>query len=486
MKLLEFKIREYHSYNWKTVDLNSDVCVFYSKNNSTGKTTLMRAILYTLGFSIPNTDFVRFEHYEFILELSHQDKHYTLMRKDQLLKINDTEFDLPVEQSAAHTFLFGIANAEILYNLLATIYFDQEKGWTLLNRGTIIGTNRFSIESFFRGLKNDESDESYEIVAKISALDKKIAQYNLMSNIAEYQVTINQADDSVIDYQTFDQELTAQIGEKELLLKEVEAELALVTDIIKSNKSFSDYIECRKIFVRNPIDDSPIPVNRETLFDYQDVTEINQVRRSMLVSRRNIIKKQLADLTSQQEKQVRLFNLPTLDEELTRRLANIQGISAVEVDSILKKLKKEKTDLTNALKSRTKTSNPWIHKAYEIICKYTQELNLSFDYKIDIFTHNLKGKSGAVLHKMVFAYRLAYIKLLSEKIGYALPIFCDSPSGREVEKDTIDIMLKILQRDFSEHQLIVASIFKYEDALSNAKIIEMDGTLFNQQTMFDS
>ena len=96
MKLLEFKIREYHSYNWKTVDLNSDVCVFYSKNNSTGKTTLMRAILYTLGFSIPNTDFVRFEHYEFILELSHQDKHYTLMRKDQLLKINDTEFDLPV------------------------------------------------------------------------------------------------------------------------------------------------------------------------------------------------------------------------------------------------------------------------------------------------------------------------------------------------------------------------------------------------------
>lgn len=44
MKLLEFKIREYHSYNWKTVDLNSDVCVFYSKNNSTGKTTLMRAI----------------------------------------------------------------------------------------------------------------------------------------------------------------------------------------------------------------------------------------------------------------------------------------------------------------------------------------------------------------------------------------------------------------------------------------------------------
>lgn len=307
-----------------------------------------------------------------------------------------------------------------------------------------------------------------------------------MSNIAEYQAAINQADDAVIDYQTFDQELAAKIGEKEILLKEVEAELVRVTDIIKSNKSFSDYIECRKIFVRNPIDDSPIPVNRETLLDYQDVTETNQARRSMLVAQRNALKKQLAELTSQQEKQVRLFSLPTLDEELTKRLASIQGISAVEVDSILKKLKKERTDLTNILKDRTKNDNPWIHKAYEIICKYTQELNLSFDYKIDIFTHNLKGKSGAVLHKMVFAYRLAYIKLLSEKIGYALPIFCDSPSGREVEKETIDIMLKILQRDFSKHQLIVASICRYEDTLKNAKIVVMDGTLFDQQTLFDS
>ena len=86
---------------------------------------------------------------------------------------------------------------------------------------------------------------------------------------------------------------------------------------------------------------------------------------------------------------------------------------------------------------------------------------------------------------MVFAYRLAFIKLLSNKIGYALPVFCDSPSGREVEKETIDIMLRILQRDFSDHQLIVASIFKYENALPNAKIIEIDGTLFNQQTVFD-
>ena len=69
MKLLSFQLREFQSSNWKEIDLNSDVCVFYSKENSTGKTTLMRAILYTLGFSIPNTELIKFENYEFVLKL---------------------------------------------------------------------------------------------------------------------------------------------------------------------------------------------------------------------------------------------------------------------------------------------------------------------------------------------------------------------------------------------------------------------------------
>jgi hypothetical protein len=86
---------------------------------------------------------------------------------------------------------------------------------------------------------------------------------------------------------------------------------------------------------------------------------------------------------------------------------------------------------------------------------------------------------------MVFAYKLAYIKLLSEKIGYPLPIFCDSPSGREIEKETIDEMLRILHRDFSNHQLIIASIYKYEDVFSQPIIIHMDGTLFDKPPAFN-
>lgn len=485
MIIENFRLRKILDFNWKETGLNNKVCVFFSKENSTGKTTIMRAILYTLGFAVPNTELIKFEEYEFALNIIRNGQRYNVYRKKNLLILNETEFDLPVDEIAAHAFLFGIKNVELINNLLGTIYFDQEKGWTLLNRGTIIGKNRFSIESFFRGLKEDESQESYEIVEKIRALDKKIEQYKLLLNVAEYQAAINQSIDSKLDFQSYDQELEADLAEKKMQLSKTERELARVNDIISANNNFANYIEKKKIFIKNPIDGSAILVSKDTLLEYQDVTEINIARQSMLIANRNTLKRQIAQIESQQEKQIAFTEIPALDEELTRRLADIKGISAIQVTSILNDMKKQKKELTNLLDYRAKSDNPWVANAYKLIEKYAKELQIPFDYKIDIFTRNLKEKSGAILHKMVFAHKMAYIELLSKKIGYPLPIFCDSPSGREVEKSTVDDIMKILFRDFSKHQIFIASIYKYDEVFADELVIKMDGTLFNNQTVFE-
>ena len=42
-----------------------------------------------------------------------------------------------------------------------------------------------------------------------------------------------------------------------------------------------------------------------------------------------------------------------------------------------------------------------------------------------------------------------------------LPIVLDLPTGREEEHSTVETMLKIIQRNYLEHQLIVASIHDY-------------------------
>lgn len=484
MIIKQISIREKHSFNPKIRDFDK-ITILYSPTNSTGKTTLTRAILYGLGFQIPDTELVKFKNYEFALILEIKGKEVNILRNNNLLTINEHEFDLPIEQTAALSFLFEITNTELINNLLGTIYFDQEKGWTLLNRGTIIGVNHFSVEGFFRGLKNDESDDTYQILEEISSIEKKIAQYRLMINIAEYQASMSSEIQEKIDYQTYDEELYHSLLTKKQALTELENELSDLNEIIKKNKSFCDYIEQKKIYVKCPNSDEPIRVTRESLLEYTSMDDLNEARKSMLIAERNRLKKAIAKLEVKQQEQTIANNIPTIDEELTHRLSSIEGLNSIQLQGLINDLKKKKEKLSTILKEKTKFNNEWITKANEYLKKYAELLNLPIDYKLDIFTHQLKSKSGAVLHKMVFIYKLVYIKLLSEKIGYPLPIFCDSPSGREVHPDTITAMMDLLSKEFSEHQIIIASIYKYANIYPNSKIIELDGTLFNKQSLLD-
>ena len=94
-----------------------------------------------------------------------------------------------------------------------------------------------------------------------------------------------------------------------------------------------------------------------------------------------------------------------------------------------------------------------------------------------LFTSNLKELSGAVLHKTVFSFRLAYIIEIEKVLGIKLPILLDSPKGKEVDDSNISKMMQILQRDFPDNQIIIASIYHY---VSNEHVITLKGQLLDQ------
>jgi hypothetical protein len=94
-----------------------------------------------------------------------------------------------------------------------------------------------------------------------------------------------------------------------------------------------------------------------------------------------------------------------------------------------------------------------------------------------LFTSNLKELSGAVLHKTAFAFRLAYINVIESLLNIKLPIILDSPSGKEVDKSNIALMMDILKRDFSDNQIIIASIFDYD--FDDMNIIEIKERLID-------
>lgn len=121
------------------------------------------------------------------------------------------------------------------------------------------------------------------------------------------------------------------------------------------------------------------------------------------------------------------------------------------------------------------------------IKKYWNELDIDIEYSEDyLFTHDLKSLSGAVLYKMIFVYKLSYIKALEKRTGIRLPIFIDSPAGRDVETSTINKALGIIIRDFRENQVFMCSIFKYDClSLSDKQILKFDDlNIFDRQRLF--
>lgn len=56
---------------------------------------------------------------------------------------------------------------------------------------------------------------------------------------------------------------------------------------------------------------------------------------------------------------------------------------------------------------------------------------------------------------------MAYIIEVQKYLGILLPIVLDSPSGREVDQKNIEDMFDILNDEFRDNQIIIASIFKY-------------------------
>lgn len=77
-----------------------------------------------------------------------------------------------------------------------------------------------------------------------------------------------------------------------------------------------------------------------------------------------------------------------------------------------------------------------IMSLYENMVKYASELGVGNSESIAtsyLFTSNLKELSGAVLHKTVFAFRLAYIIEIEKFLNIKLPVILDSPSGKEVD-----------------------------------------------------
>ncbi len=477
MKIIEFTLKE--GFFKKTVHFSDAVNIIFSHKNSAGKTTFLRSIFYALGYPVPSTKGMKFDGMEFWMTIENNGTLYKIYRHNSFLSIDDgssqVDYSLPTDWYEIHAKLTGCNNKDILDNILGACYMDQEKGWTLLNRGKVIGNIPFNIEALVRGLGGKKCADE---LLQLEAVKRQIKKYEYMHSVAEYQEAIHEVGED-IEYDAPDEVIDRQIEVLKVEKEPITDELKQIKSILRKNKLLVDYIADMKLTVQTPAGDE-IPVTQDTLVGFIDNIELLTARREMLAANLEEINRRIASLEKKKVKEERLFNVQTAIEAFDSDIKKI-SVDAIATQRIIDQLKREKQNLQEQIREMTKKDNSVVIELHNCISAYAKELEVDETYveanKDYIFTNDLKSLSGTILHKVVFSFKMAYIRLIKEKTGIILPIVLDSPTGREVEHGTVEKMLQIIQRDYPEHQIVVASIYDYE--LKNKKIIEFKDRLFS-------
>ena len=122
----------------RLIEFSAKNNLIHSVTNSKGKTTLLRLLLYSIGYNIPNTKHIKFEDMDVESSITLDNgNHITLHRTSRdfiILQQGDEEttFLLNSQETDLHKIIFSASNSDLIANLLGLFYFDQEKGWLLL------------------------------------------------------------------------------------------------------------------------------------------------------------------------------------------------------------------------------------------------------------------------------------------------------------------------------------------------------------------
>lgn len=406
----------------RAIIFSEGVNLIHSEKNSCGKTTLLRFMLYALGYNIPNTRKIKFDRCEVelviecetvgeILLLRHSDIAIEATVKDQ-----KRTFVLPEQQNDLHTIIFGTENVDILGNLLGAFYVDQEKGWTLLNRGVVIGSIHFKIEELIRGLSDCDCSE---LIRKEAQLSREMTKYKQMFSVAQYRETLDQeAGELVTD--SYEEESDVTVNQLLLRKKRLKSELRRIDNTLSDNRRFKKFVADMKLLVQAP-DGSTFPVTENNIVGLNDAIDL-------LIAKRKMVSKEFATVSGlldriekdkdKEYEQLEFYKSASQLEIFDKRIARMP-MNPVTIDQEIKRLDKEIKSIRTEINNITRNNNSVVSAISKNVIKYAEELGLGNKETIPasyLFTSNLKELSGAVLHKTAFAFRLAYITVIEDTL----------------------------------------------------------------------
>jgi flagellar biosynthesis regulator FlbT len=468
-------------------DFSSRTLIF-SENNSTGKTTLIRFILHGFGYDVSSTKGLNFNDYNTALQLVINNTFHTVERgknikglvlKTQLKngKYSESVFETHYE---LHAVLFNSDSKDLLDNILGIYYIDQEYGLLNWNKGTVIGSNKFNITKFISGLQ--KYDFSYE-EAQLHELRKERDRYTSFINFKKQTSTEDRKFSIQADQKMFYDNLTNERSMYQYKIKKLKTSLNDYTKAYDSNSKLKDLIEKLDLYIIKN-DEKPFKIEKHNIYKYDET--VNWLKAKILDIQEEIksYNHKISSIDFKLNENRGMFDeyIETTMDKIFRITSEID-ITENEIESINESLKRSIKDLETTMEEKViKESKLTISSIVKDVERYLNAFEIDEIYSLDEIENMLFMKrndkySGRVLSHIAYAFKLAYIKSIKEKIGLVLPIIIDSPTGKEMTIENFNKVLKVIDKDFKDHNLILASIYNYD--IQNLKIITLKNQLFD-------
>lgn len=460
--------------------------IIRSHNNSVGKSTILRLLFYGLGYPIPGTYKLRFQDLKIWVNFERNGVTYTVYRHNKYLELKQEDKDKVInvvsdDMGEWFANIWGITSPEVLDNLLGAIYLEQDKGWTLLNRGKVIGDISFNVRDLLIGLsRNDDYI--------LNLLERQKKQSNLLNEVKQI-LHINEISSNYIENKKIEEieeinqtDDITKLNNLKVKAKILQSKIKRIEATVKKNTRLKDYLYGLHLMINNPNNpDNPINIDKDRFYILNLDDNIDYLKTELfsLQVELNNLKKKIAKLNNKVDDTVTtLFENKDVIGETLSAFSKI-SINRELLEAKETKLKNSQKKLNDEIDAEFEKNKEIINETQQWIKKFAEILDVSdiVNTKTSyIFTHDLKSISGTQYYKVVVSFKMAYIKVIENHTNTILPIVLDSPSGREVTKENVALVIKILNKYFSENQVIIASINKYD--LANVKYIEIKNRIF--------
>lgn len=463
------------NYDGKTKNIELfDKTLIYSKENSVGKSTLLRLMFYSLGYPIPGTYGLKFKKINTEILFERDGEKYIVKRNDNYIEIyKGLRFihscTLTGHDDSWFTYIWGIDSIRVLKNILGAIYMDQDKGWTLLNRGKVIGNIRFNVRDLLIGLSKKGNDFENELVR----LDEEQKLLNKTRQLQELAKTTEEFKNSSIGElrEPQDEQLNNRYKNLKLQRKVVSKKINDIKKNISNEQGLKKYLVSLNMMVE--VNDKAIVINENNLLNFKDNIEFLKQKSADLQEDKEKIEYEISVVKNKLEDRVSsLFNETDVIDKTLQDISNINIDNSI-LDAREDELRKSISQLNERIEDKFVDSNELIDETKGWINLFADKLGVSnvVQNKKYIFTRDIKSISGTIYYKVVFSFKMAYIKTIEKYTGIILPIVLDSPSGREVTNRNITEVIEILNEYFLKNQIIIASINKYK--LEGVKEIDL-------------